>query len=225
MVDFRLGRHASGVCATFALLTGCGGSQMQTAPVATSGVRAATSSYGYCPALSGGTGILPDGDFSQGTNYGQGWSISHKRNIFAPDWITAKRNINFVGSASWDMDNLCSVDLDGGTDGGIATSGFATKIGASYTVTFLFSGNGCDSPEHRGNTCSPEKTMYLMAAKQFQVFAWNTAGDNDAEHGVYAEETWEFRAAGPLTILKFISHDAKTSDRGPVVAAIGVAQD
>jgi hypothetical protein len=194
-------------------------------PLAMNHARAESGSYGNCPTYSNGTGELPDGDFSQANNPGDGWVTSSKGEVFAPYWKVAKGTIDFVGTTYWDIDNLCSIDLDGGSAGGIATSGFGTKKGASYTVTFWLSGNGCDSPEHQGNTCSPEKTMYLLASKQFQVFTWNTSGYNDAEHGVYAKETWGFRAAGPLTILKFISHDAETSDRGPVVAAIGVARN
>jgi hypothetical protein len=48
---------------------------------AMSHVRMATSSgcgSNCCPALPGGTGILPDGDFSQANNWGRGWFMWKK---------------------------------------------------------------------------------------------------------------------------------------------------
>ena len=42
MIDFRLGRHALGVCAAIAMLAGCGGSQ---API--SGIPANGTGHSY----------------------------------------------------------------------------------------------------------------------------------------------------------------------------------
>jgi hypothetical protein len=74
-------RSALSCCAVAALLAGCGALQL---PTGTSGAMASglarhvrmASGSGACPALSGGTGILPDGDFSQ-------------------------RTIDFMGTTSW----------------------------------------------------------------------------------------------------------------------------
>lgn len=66
-----------------------------------------------CPALSGGTGILTDGDFSQTADPESNNPTYYKGHVFAPNWVVYKRNIDFNGSTYWDMAGLCSVDLDG----------------------------------------------------------------------------------------------------------------
>jgi Protein of unknown function (DUF642) len=105
-----------------------------------------------CPAYSGGTGILPDGDFSQGPEppASDGDSVYFKGQVFAPSWKVTKNSIDFVGSTYWDIGGVCSVDLDGQEDsnpvGGIKSAAFPTLKKKSYTVTFLLSGNGHCAP-------------------------------------------------------------------------------
>jgi hypothetical protein len=216
MIYLRLGRHALGICAAVVLLAGCGGSQAQIAPVATSGVHAATS-YNHCPALPGGTGILPDGDFHQGTNWESQVPLYHKGQVFAPYWDVTKKSINFNGSTWGDVDGLCTVDLDGNVPGAIATSAFSTKPGASYTVSFILSGNGYGPPTI--------KTMKLSVAHQFASYTWNISGGNDALNGDWQAETWEFRATGRSSVLNFASEDPKGSIWGAVIAGISVAKN
>jgi hypothetical protein len=61
VIDFRFGRHALGVCAAFALLAGCGGSQT---PIGSSGripqshVRSSTSSGGLLYVGSARYGVF-----------------------------------------------------------------------------------------------------------------------------------------------------------------------
>ncbi len=225
MNTLRLSRQAAlSSCVAAATLTGCGTSQP---PIGAPGAMLQAQqthrlSSGNCPAYSGGTGILPDGDFSQESNPGNGFVEPSKGMAFAPDWEVAKRNIDFVGTGFWDMDGLCSVDLDGRVAGGIETSGFLTHKGTIYTVRFLLSGNGCE--DSSGDHCSAKKSMKLEAATQFQTYTWNTANDNDAEHDIYARESWAFVAESQVTVLSFISEDVKSSGRGCVVAAIAVAK-
>jgi hypothetical protein len=215
--------RATSVLIAAALLAGCGGPQAQIAPVATSGVHAAAS-YGNCPALSGGTGILADGDFSQAQNPG-GYFINYaKGQVFAPDWQVAKRTIDFVGTTFWNMAGLCSIDLDGNSAGGIQTGGFEAKVGVTYTVTFLLSGNGCEGIGY-GPQCPSEKKCKIAAANQFQLFTWDTSGYNDIEHGVYSEESWQFAGRGKrLSNLSFLSQDDKASGRGCVVASFSITK-
>jgi hypothetical protein len=183
--------------------------------------RLPVSSSGDCPANTSGTGILPDGDFSQAPDLGDAFIEPKKGYVFAPSWEVAKRNIDFNGSTFWDVGGFCSVDLDGNNAGGIVTSAFATQRGANYTVTFLLSGNG---GEGKGNP-PVVKTMKIEAANQFTVFTWDTANDNDAEHGKYAAQTWQFKAKSSLTSLRFTSLDHKSSSRGAIVAAIAITEE
>lgn len=229
MVNARrmeLGRRFC-ILTTLLLLTSCGG-QSQTgtmaSPVGASLIgraRGASGSYGYCPANPSGSGILPDGDFSQGLNDGDHFTEPSKGTVFAPYWEVSKRNIDFNGTTFWDMDGYCSIDLDGNNAGGIVASAFATKPGSSYTVTFLLSGNG---GQGKGNP-PVVKTMAITAANQFQKFTWDTSNDNDVEHGKFSTESWVFEARHKTTTLKFTSQDPRSSSRGAVIAAILVTKD
>ena len=104
-----------------------------------------------CAASSGGSGILPDGDFSRATDprLGGGDQIVFQGQEFAPSWKVSKGNIDFLATtySEWHPNGLCSVDLDGyRTAGGIEHRAFATSSGASYTVSFTMSGNGDGPP-------------------------------------------------------------------------------
>src|SRR5580658_4117989 len=100
-----LGRYALCICSASAFLAGCGGSQPPIGRAAmpqgaASRMRTASTS-GDCPALSGGTGILPDGDFSQALDPGDSGPVYAKGYVFAPDWVVSKGNINFDGAGVW----------------------------------------------------------------------------------------------------------------------------
>ncbi len=175
-----------------------------------------SGSYGYCPALPGGTGILPDGDFSQALNPGDHNITPNKGVVFAPGWKVSKGNIDFNGTTYWDMDGLCSVDLDGDlTVGGIKSSAFKARKG-TYTLTFVMSGNG-----HCG---TPLKTMKIAIDKQFTTFTWNTSSGYDVQDGDYATETWQFQAK-PLSVLAFTSEDPKGTGCGVVIAGIAITKN
>ena len=132
-----------------------------------------------CPKLSGGTGLLTDGDFSQAAQPPSTLGFN-KGQSFAPAWHVSKNSIDFVSSTYWNMDGLCSVDMDGGNSGAIAHKSFATSSGAKYTVTFFLSGNSDGPPT--------VKTLKLSAAGQSSTFTWDTSGGNDPRHGKFAEE-------------------------------------
>src|ERR1700761_4252219 len=145
MNAFRSNSNALTALVSLALLAGCAERQnaISVAPSSvTSNVGHHATSSGYCPALPGGTGILPDGDFSQALDPGDMFNEPHKGTIFAPDWAVMKRTIDFNGSTFWNIGGYCSVDLDGNNAGGILTGAFSTQKGTSYTVSFLLSGNG-----------------------------------------------------------------------------------
>jgi hypothetical protein len=174
-----------------------------------------------CPAVPGGTGILPDGDFSQAIDPEQKGPTYKKGYVFAPDWEVGKSNIDFNGSIAWGgegLDNLCSVDLDGYYKvGGIRTSAFQTKQGASYTLSFTFSGNGGGPPT--------VKTMKVAIDHQFTTFTWNISGGKDVQNNDYATETWKFTGGKEPAILTLISEDPKKGTYGPVVAGMAITKD
>ena len=211
-------RLLTAVAATASLLAGCGGSPPPSAPgaVPQGRVQRATT-YGSCPTVPGGTGILPDGDFSQAMNPGDHNLTPSKGTVFAPDWKVSKGNIDFNGTTYWDMDGLCSVDLDGDlTVGGIESSAFHAGKG-TYTLSFVMSGNG---------HCSPTvKTMKVSIDRQFTTFTWNTASGYDVQNGDYATETWGFYAKPPLSVLKFVSEDPKGSGCGIVIAGLSITKN
>ncbi|MFY9738703.1 MAG: DUF642 domain-containing protein [Candidatus Cybelea sp.] len=218
-------RHLLSVCAAALLVAGCGGAQLPvgapgaTHAVAADQVRAASSSgctFNCCPPLAGGTGILPDGDFSQATNPGDQYPLYHRGQVFAPNWEVSKKNINLNGSTWANVDGLCNVDLDGTVPGVIKSSAISTKPGASYTLSFILSGNGYGPPTI--------KTMKVTIEKQFKEFTWNTYGGNDAENGDWKIVTWKFSVTRRLSVLNFASEDPKGSGFGAVIAGIALTE-
>lgn len=159
------------------------------------------------PAVAGGTGILLDGDFSQAVDPAQKGPTYGKGFVFAPGWEVSQGNIDFNGSIAWSgegLDNLCSVDLDGYYKvGGIKTSAFKTKRDASYTLSFLLSGNGGGPPT--------VKTMKIQIDHQFATF--------------YTMQTWKFTVGKEPAILTLVSEDPKKSTYGPVVAGMAVPKN
>ena len=203
-----------------ALLAACSGAQPLAgskglSPDVTQ--RSAVPPPANCPVDHRGTGILPDGDFSQTPDPGYGFYEPYNGQSFAPAWTVAKRTIDFLGSKYWNVGHYCSVDLDGGHAGGMYSTSFSTKRGKSYQVGFILSGDGTFD---RYN--SEVKTMSLQAENQIHIFTWNIAGGNDAQHGRYAYQTWTFQADRTITTLTFLSRDHKASSAGPVVADISV---
>jgi hypothetical protein len=207
-----LSRYAVSICAAAVMVAGCGGSQPPIAHM-TASVHAATAS-GDCPALPGGTGILTDGDFSRAADSGGHFYDYHKGYAFAPDWKVSKGTIDFAGSTLWDLDGLCSVDTDGYTAGGIETSAFAMKRGASYTLSFVLSGNG---------DCAPTvKTLKVSVGRQFTTYTWDTSSGNDVQNGDYATEIWKFNATERFSTLTLVSQDPKNSGCGAVVGGMAI---
>ncbi len=142
--------------------------------------------------------------------------------VFAPHWIvTGPRTIDFYGfSVEWTVPNgVCSVDLDGTPGpGGILHDPIRTRIGATYTVAFLFSANGGGRPTVKHMTVRVDRL-------QFMQFCWDTTGGNDANNGNWALETCQFKARNPMTSLHLQSNDGGRGNWGPIVAAISVTRD
>ncbi|MGC9993506.1 MAG: choice-of-anchor tandem repeat GloVer-containing protein [Candidatus Cybelea sp.] len=188
MKRLRLDHYALSCCVVAAMLAGCGGSPP---PIGAPGAMASVfarhvrmaSGSGNCPALPGGTGILPDGDLSQAADPPNLGYDDKKGIVFAPDWEVSKRTIDFMGTTSWDgdgVDGYCSVDLDGWHAGAITSAAFSTTTGASYTLSFVFSGNDGSPPTI--------KTMKVSIDHQFTTYTWDTSGGYSIENGDYTTE-------------------------------------
>lgn len=195
-------------------LAGCAANVGPNEPVAPPALSLGVDPATNCPKLSGGTGILTDGDFSQATQPGSTLGFS-KGQSFAPGWHVTKNTIDFVSSTYWNMNGLCSVDINGGNNGAFAHKGLATTAGAKYTVTFFLSGNGDGGPA--------VKHVKVSAAGQSTTFTWDTSGGNDPRHGKFAKKTWSFTAAKTTTPLNFTSLDAGSA-YGAVIAGVSAKQ-
>lgn len=205
---------------------GCSSSMANPGSASYQSVLPASRSYSAsCPASPGGTGILHDGDFSQAGQPGPpGNAVYVKGEGFSPSWKVTQNSIDFLSASYWNMDGLCSVDLDGlwmpsfpDPVGAVQSSGVRTKPNHYYTVSFLLSGNG---------DCAPTvKRFEIWAADQFKNYTWDTSNGNDARHGKYASESWQFVAKGKSTRIRLSSGDPNGSSCGPVVAAISLVKN
>ena len=168
-----------------------------------------------CPSWPGGTGILTDGDFHEAT-YPGSWIDFTAGERIAPEWLVTVQSADLNGTYFQSPDGICAIDLDGYEPGAIMHRPFATIPGAQYTVTFLFSGNGSNLPA--------VKHLRVEAAGQHLDLRWAIAGGNDAQHGIYTQQTWVFTAITRHTKLRFLSRDRVLPGRqnGPVVAAVSV---
>ncbi len=109
---------------------------------------------------------------------------------------------------------MCGVDLDGYSPGGIKSAPFPTKPGASYTLSFLFSGNGETGPT--------VKKMVVEVDRQSSLFSWKITNGNDAQNGDYLTETWGFKATKNYSVIKFTSKDPRGSASGPVIGGMAI---
>jgi hypothetical protein len=180
---------------------------------ATYAARPQTTS-GYCSGNPSGTGILPDGDFSQAMEP-NGDQLEKRGKKFAPDWTVKKHDIGFVSSSYWNMNGLCSVDMDANSKTGtIETHPFTTKKNTTYAVTFLMSGDG---------SCGPTtKTLKVSANGHGTTFIWNTANGNDVQSGYYGLESLTFKANKTTAQVEFASKDPAGSSCGAVIAGAAV---
>ena len=180
------------------------------------------STSGICGSLPSGSGILPDGDFSQAANPGNDTAVGPGTE-FAPGGTSAgPHTIDFYGTGSgvpWaEPVGLCSVDLDGTPGpGSIQHTPFPTQPGSKYVLSFLFSGNGA---------CRPTiKKMEVRVGRVSKRFTWNVSNGNSAQNGVWTPETIDFMAVHSTTKLEFVSRDHRDGNCGPAVAGISVTQN
>ena len=197
------------------VLAGCAGSPAVPHYGAPPPAMTASAS-GHCPKYSKGSGILVDGDFHDVADPASYATFSKGQHL-APKWTVTANTVDLAGTTFWNFDHLCSVDLDGTSAvGGIEHSGIATQKGATYSLTFLMSGNS-----YCGATI---KKMQVSGGNKNVVFKWNDANGNSVEYGKFKRRQMTFAAAGPSTTLKLTSLDAAGSGCGPVIGALSVTR-
>ena len=171
-----------------------------------------------CPAYSPALGTLtPDGDFNGAPGPGAGQTYMAPNGIPKTKWTVIGRTVDLMQSSFPFAQGVCSVDLDGTPGaGGITHAPFTTMLHHRYTVSFWLSGNGGGPPT--------VKTMQVSAAGSSKTFTYDTSNGQDAQHGVYKQMTWRFKASSRSTVLAFRSLDphGKTAEAGPVVTVISV---
>lgn len=176
------------------------------------GASPAVAQSGLCPAAPGGTGLLTDGDFS-GAQWPGVLKTYSAGQEFAPDWLVMEATIDLNGSYFQTPNGLCSVDLDGTPGyGEIRHESIPVTIGQTYTVSFLFSGNGGGPPL--------VKHCRIRADFQYRNYSWDIRHNHDAQHGVWSQQSWSFTARGTGTWLRFDSLDETGGQDGCVVADV-----
>lgn len=205
---------------TLLLLAGCTGSPVTSLPNATRAsalTKLPLAGSPHCPRYRKGSGILTDGDFHESVDPGGSYLTFNKNQKLAPGWKVTLLDVNLIGTTFWNVDHLCSVDLDGESAvGGIAHSPFPTQKGAAYALSFLMSGN---------DYCGPiVKKMKVSVGNKTVVFKWNVSNGHSAENGKFAKRSLDFTAAGSTSSLKFTSLDTAGSGCGPVIGAVAIAK-
>jgi uncharacterized protein DUF642 len=213
----RIVRAAVAITALSALATTSAHGSVRTRAAGHAMVHAST---GKCVAWPAGSGLLKDGDFSLATNPGDIQEAIPAGTKFAPKWVSlGPQTIDFYGNQNpdWSAPNgVCNVDLDGTPGpGGIQTS-FTAAVASSYTLTFEMSANA---------TCGPAIKVVLLKASggQSTTLQWNTANGNDAENGVWDQETWQFAATKRHMVISFESEDPE-GNCGALIAAASVTK-
>lgn len=219
--------HRAGILAglaTIALSAGCsaGTTSPANSLLPSGGARLASTTRmtpsNTCPAAGPGYngGLTPDGDFNGAPLPGSVATYTNGNPIPSTNWNVTLRTIDLVGLTYWSNPGVCTVDLDGSPGAGEIAETFPTTPNMGYHVQFIMSGNGGAPPVI--------KRMSVTAAGQSYNFTWNTAGNNDAQHGVYQTKYWKFRARAATTTIRFRSLDRppNTVIGGPVITEISV---
>jgi len=128
-------------------------------------------------------------------------------------WTVRPFNIEYIGSYWPAADGARSLDLSGGTAGGIEQT-FDTTPGTKYIVTFYLAGNP---------TCPPiVKHLDLGATGNSTAqYTFDVTGYSVSSMG-WQQESYTFVATGPTTTLFFQSQDFSTC--GPALDNVSVAE-
>ncbi len=145
--------------------------------------------------------LIVNGSFELGNYTGDKWTDIAPGSVALTGWRnTGTGIINWHNDAEMQkpFDGTKVVDLNNGggglADTGILSQSFATDVGASYLLTFYFSGPGTGFPD-------PRQVQVNIAGIQ-QVFSQAASSNGDL---VWGKETLTFIATDPTTTLMFTS--------------------
>lgn len=149
----------------------------------------------------------PYGDYgawirlAPGTNYLSGWTVAGfgTGSVLGVDW--------HLGTSSYSpqpaKDGLRMIDLNiDGTGGqgsgqGTISQGFATQVGASYTLSFWLAG---PSSGAQGGTLDPRSVNVDITGSATQTFA---VAASDPSNQVWYQQVFTFEASAAWTTLTF----------------------
>jgi choice-of-anchor C domain-containing protein len=151
---------------------------------------------------------IPSGTFTtlpSGSTAISGWTVTGN----SVDWIGSYWQAPPSGDAS--------IDLDGSGAGGVKQTINGLTNGASYTLSFEFSGN---PTPHSPDT--PVKTLNVsVGSVSNQQFTFDTTGHSTTDMG-WELESFIFQGTGLPTTLLFASQDAAGSATGPAIADVSI---
>ncbi|MEZ5605904.1 MAG: choice-of-anchor C family protein [Burkholderiaceae bacterium] len=113
-------------------------------------------------------------------------------------WIVTGNDIDYIGTYWTAADGSRSLDLSGGSDGGIQQA-FDTQAGHVYRVSFSLAGNPAGEPT--------SKTVQVQATGgALTNYTFDVTGHSLASMG-WATRTYTFTATGSTSTLSFTSLD------------------
>jgi choice-of-anchor C domain-containing protein len=168
--------------------------------------------------------LLVNGDFSQGpTVHRRGFKPVTKGRKSIVAWHVRQNSVDYVtwywqqptgAVASLDMNGTATKRNESPNQPGVLVQSFATVAGASYQLTFYFSGNPAGGPKLL--------TMLVKAGNTRKHFTWNVGKEGNTVGDMkWTLETVPFTATAASTELKFIS-TTKIGNNGPAIALVSV---
>ncbi|MEO8812788.1 MAG: PEPxxWA-CTERM sorting domain-containing protein [Caulobacteraceae bacterium] len=152
--------------------------------------------------------LVLDGDFSNPS--GGGSYVTYGGGSTMGPWLVTGGSVDLIGGY-WQSPTAGggSIDLDGGSPGGLSQS---LSLGAgNYVLTYFLSGN----PDGGAGT----KTVSVAVGGGSQTASFTTGSNTHADM-MYIPETLNFTATGPTT-LTFTSLDGG-GPFGPVIGGVSI---
>lgn len=159
-----------------------------------------------------GPELITNGGFEIGP--GQGSILLTAGDLSIGGWKVIGIDVHYVRETYWHgHESPASVDLDGGSNGGVEQV-IATTPGQTYLLSFRLAGNLYDAP--------PVKTVHIEAAGQVTNVTYDGTGQ-DRNAPRWDLHTWMFRAEAETTTLRFLSTTTPSSF-GPALDDVSVTR-
>jgi Protein of unknown function (DUF642) len=167
-----------------------------------------------CPVWPYGTGLVPYGDWSGTTDPGN----TEEPTKFGKRFSGWRGTYLLAGSTFFQLPySICSVEV-GNQDW------FRRRIkleaNTTYTVSFILSGNGNCANTSQSVRAGVDGRHWSSV----NDYTWDTSNGNDAQHGAYQMESWQFTVPDKYTKLTDLAFRG-LSACGPVISAISIVQD